>query len=482
MNQRWIASPDYVCVPTDTAQVVQIVDRAVREGRRIAVRSGGHCVEQMVGAPEVEALIDMSEINDIDFDPERDAFVVGSGATVGQVYRTLHKRWGVTVPAGSCLTVGMGGHIAGGGYGPLSRRFGYVSDYLHAVEVVVVDADGTARAVVATAADEQTRDLWWAHTGGGGGNFGVITRYWLRIPGATGSPTELLPRPPARVLLQQDVWVWDSLDEEKFTRLLRNHNEWYERNSDPDSPANALYSGLWCGSRASAFVAMCTMVDADAPNASAMLADYVSAVCDGVMPPALSSLREVPWLHATSWGGIADSGDHTLSFKIKAADLRRRCTDKQISRIYRHLTRTDYDNHRAGLMFVGCGGRMNALSTTETAIVQRDSILKLVYSTHWENPAETDRHLAWLREFYADVYAETGGVPVPNEQTNGSYVNNPDFDVFEEQWNKSGLAWHELYYQHNYPRLQRVKQHWDPLGIFTNPFAVRPPEVEGPDL
>ena len=48
-------------------------------------------------------------------------------------------------------------------------------------------------------------------------------------------------------------------------------------------------------------------------------------------------------------------------------------------------------------------------------------------------------------------------MPVPDERTNGSYVKNLDFDVQDERWNGSGLAWHELYHQHNYPRLQAVK-------------------------
>ncbi len=477
VNQRWVGKPDYVCVATSTEEVVEAVGTAVREGRRIAVRSGGHCVEEMVGAPDVQVVIDLSELNRIDFDAERDAFVVEPGATVGQAYRTLYKRWGVTIPAGSCPSVGLGGHIAGGGYGPLSRKFGYVSDHLYAVEVVVVDAAGTARAVVATRdPDDENHDLWWAHTGGGGGNFGVVTRYWLRIPGVTGAPSALLPTPPARLLVQQDVWVWDMLDEAAFTRLLRNHGDWYERNSAPGSPYDDLYSGLWCGTRASQFVAMSTQIDSALPNAAGLLDDYVTAIRrDLGVAPALSSRQELPWLHSTSWGGIADSGDHTLSFKIKAADLRKRCTDEQAGKIYRHLLREDYGNHRAGVMFVGCGGQMNALSPADTAIAQRDSILKLVYSTHWDASEQPEAHLAWLREFYADVYAGTGGVPVPDERTNGSYVNNPDFDVQDERWNRSGLAWHELYHQHNYPRLQRVKARWDPAEVFRNPFSVRLP-------
>ncbi len=71
-------------------------------------------------------------------------------------------------------------------------------DHLLAVEVVVADPSGEVRAVVATRDPQDPHhDLWWAHTGGGGGNFGIVTRYWFRSPDATGDdPREALPQPP----------------------------------------------------------------------------------------------------------------------------------------------------------------------------------------------------------------------------------------------------------------------------------------------
>jgi len=60
----------------------------------------------------------------------------------------------------------MGGHVPGGGFGPLSRLYGQLSDHLYAVETVVVDENGKAKAVTATREeDDPHRDLWWAHTG-----------------------------------------------------------------------------------------------------------------------------------------------------------------------------------------------------------------------------------------------------------------------------------------------------------------------------
>jgi FAD/FMN-containing dehydrogenase len=127
------------------------------------------------------------------------------GVTLGEAYRRLFAGWGVTVPAGWCPTVGAGGHVLGGGFGPLSRLLGLAVDYLYAVEVVVVDRRGRARRVVATRGRwDANRDLWWAHTGGGGGNFGVVTRYWFRTPGArSDDPSRLLPTPPGGLAVRR---------------------------------------------------------------------------------------------------------------------------------------------------------------------------------------------------------------------------------------------------------------------------------------
>jgi len=71
----------------------------------------------------------------------------------------------------------MGGHVMGGGHSFVSREHGMTVDHLYGVEVVVVDESGTARRVVATREpSDPNHELWWAHTGAGGGNFGIVTR------------------------------------------------------------------------------------------------------------------------------------------------------------------------------------------------------------------------------------------------------------------------------------------------------------------
>ena len=153
------------------------------------------------------------------------AFAIDAGTTLGEAYRRLFLEWGVTIPAGESPNIGMGGHVSGGAFGFLCRQHGLAADHLYGVEVVVVDAAGTARSVVATREpSDPNRDLWWAHTGGGGGNFGVVTRYWFRSPDAGGAdPASLLPRAPDSILTFRAAWDWADVDETAFTRLVRNY-------------------------------------------------------------------------------------------------------------------------------------------------------------------------------------------------------------------------------------------------------------------
>ncbi|MCZ9345018.1 FAD-dependent oxidoreductase, partial [Streptomyces sp. TRM76130] len=147
---RFTARPAAFRVATTTEEVVRAVGEAARSGQRVAVRSGGHCYENFVGDPAVRLVIDLGDMNAVAYDPRMRAVMIEAGARLMDVYRRLYDTWGVTLPGGASATVGIGGHVAGGGYGALSRRFGVAADHVYAVEVVVADAAGRARAVVAT--------------------------------------------------------------------------------------------------------------------------------------------------------------------------------------------------------------------------------------------------------------------------------------------------------------------------------------------
>ncbi|MEU3354878.1 FAD-binding oxidoreductase [Streptomyces sp. NPDC037389] len=477
VNLRWVGTPDAVRVVGSADQVAQVVQEAVDRGQPVAVRSGGHCYEDFVTRPEVRVVIDMSGMSSVTYDRDRRAFAVEPGATLGTVYRALFKGWGVTLPGGTCPTVGAGGHVAGGGYGPLGRLHGLIVDHLYAVEVVVVDEAGKAKKVVATREpDDPNRELWWAHTGAGGGNFGVITCYWFRSPGATGTePSALLPKPPAELLVAEVTWSWEGMTEAAFTRLLKNFSQWHEKNSAPGTPYASLFSHLTPQHRSAGSFSMNTQIDASVPDADKLLDAFLAAVNEGTgLTYRVGDRKRVPWLYVvTQWAGWV--GGTTARWKAKSAYLRKAFPDTQLKAFYKHLTRTDYDNPGGLVVLSSYGGRINQVAPGDTAVAQRDSIVKLLYVSLWNEASEDAKHLAWIREFYRDVYAATGGVPRPGGVDDGAFINYVDADMADPAINASGVPWHQLYFKDNYSRLQAVKAKWDPKNHFTHSMAIRKP-------
>ncbi|WP_405010689.1 FAD-dependent oxidoreductase [Kitasatospora sp. NBC_01539] len=492
-NQRFVARPDYVRMIRSTADAERALRDAVRQGKRVSLRSGGHCFADFVCNPEVEVVLDFSEMTGVTYDARMRAFAVEPGARLLNVYEALYKGWGVTVPGGICYSVGAGGHIAGGGYGLLSRAHGLVVDHLYAVEVVVVDAAGKVRTVVATReADDPNRDLWWAHTGGGGGNFGLVTRYWFRSPGATGNdPSKLLVQPPSTVLVSAVSFPWADMTESRFTRLLRNFGAWHEANSGPDSPYTALSSLFNVCHKAHGTLDMFTQVDATVPGADKLLADYLAAITagTGISPtamtrpsgeltamPQLAAPRRMPWLQATRLVGTNNPTitDPTARGAHKSAYMRRSFTDRQISVMYRRMSGADYWNPDTMIVLFSFGGQVNAAAPDATANAQRNSVFKMCFQTFWHDAAGDDAALGWARGIYEEFFAGTGGVPVPDDRHDGCYINYPDTDVADPAHNRSGVPWTELYYKGNYPRLQQVKRRYDPTDYFRHSLSVKP--------
>jgi aclacinomycin oxidase len=475
--KRGTGKPDYIHVVGSTEQVIEAVQDAVRNGLRLAVRSGGHCLENFVSDPAVRVMIDTSLMDHVAYDVGMNAFMVEAGAALGQIYRKLFLGWGVMLPAGESPAIGAGGHISGGAFGFLCREHGLAADHLYAVEVVVVDDAGGVRSVVATRdASDPNRDLWWAHTGGGGGNFGVVTRYWLRSPAAAGAdPASLLPKAPDSVLVFRAEWEWQNLDENAFTRLLRNHGEWCERNSGADSPFAKLFSTFFLHRHEMGKIVLRGL--STAGSAAERLAhEHLAGIDQGVGRGSTYAVERLAWLDFALdpfpeiFGPVANGA----MVKGKDAFLRRRFTDRQIQLIYQYLSRTDYDVPGGMLGLVTYGGKVNTLSPDATASPQRDSVMSSSCVAGWGDPSDEARNLTWVRAFYRDLFADTGGVPAPSERCDGAMINHPDADLADPEWNTSGTPWYTLYYKDNYPRLQQIKARWDPGNVFQHKLSVQP--------
>jgi hypothetical protein len=413
------------------------------------VRSGGHCYENWSSGNYGGVIIDLSNMQGVSMDTAGRVRIEG-GATMWNVYETPFKDYNLTIPGGSCYSVGAGGHIAGGGYGLLSRQFGLVVDYLTGVDVVCVDRHGRARLVRARKGDPGTERLVWAHTGGGGGNFGIVTAYYF----------SRLPNPPAQVRVAITTWQWSDLDEDSFATMLRNYGRFMLANSAVSSPYKGLFALIHANHKSSTRISMTTQV---AGPAFDLLETFLRELNMDMPHLPATSIVTMPWLQATQW--LNGSGRNQRG-KYKSAYMKRPFPEHQIHAIYSALTDPNYKNPQALLQIDSYGCQVNALAPHATAVPQRSSIMKLQYQTYWAYAEDDEVNLRWINNFYANVYSHTGGVPVSNHVTDGCFINYCDDDL--------PATWPTLYYKDNYPALQRVKARWDPRNVFNHTQSIVP--------
>ncbi|WP_405178105.1 FAD-binding protein [Nocardia sp. NBC_01377] len=471
-NRRFTARPQQIFVPGNAEEVRVAVERSVKEGSALAVRSGGHGFEDFVDNDRTRAIVDLQRLNTVSWDETHRAFSVDAGADLGAVYERLLGGWGVTLPAGICKGVGAGGHMSGGGYGPLSRRLGLVADHLYGVELVTVDSSGAASVVVATE-DGPNADLWWAHTGGGGGNFGVATRYLLRSSGSDGvDPARALPKPPGTMLHTRLTLPFAT--EESFVRLVGNYLAFFEQHSAPGDPFTGLYAPLHIKPGIAGSDVL-VLLDGDLPDAAKMFDEFVAAISAGVTPGLVGPPPTTSSYADTLANVYYAKGMPGFRVKAKSAYLRKSFSSEQLRTLYRYMSDIRFLGE-SQLEFMPFGGVTNAVAADATAVSARNSFMKLLIHAAWRIPGDDDRQIAWAREMFRDVYAATGGAPVPNESNGGSYINYPDPDMADRQWNTSGVPWHGLYYGGNYERLRGVKTTWDPGNVFQHRLSIGRPD------
>ena len=164
--------PSAIVKVANTDDVARVIAHARERGLELAVRSGGHSGAGH-GVTDGGIVLDLSELRALEIDPARRTAWAETGLTAGE-YTTEAGRHGLATGFGDTGTVGIGGITLSGGVGFLSRKHGLTIDELLAAEVVTADGD------LLYADDETHEDLFWAIRGGGG-NFGVATRFKFRL-------------------------------------------------------------------------------------------------------------------------------------------------------------------------------------------------------------------------------------------------------------------------------------------------------------
>ncbi|MCX2766996.1 FAD-dependent oxidoreductase [Pseudoalteromonas sp. B530] len=179
-NTRFQFSPSVIVMCNNTDDVMRAYQEAIAFNLPIRVRSGGHDHEGECSGTDV-VLLDLSGLKDFSIEKEGDDYIahIGSGYRFYQLVPKLAESGykdipPLTIPHGTCATVGLAGYIQGGGWGPWTRAKGMCCESL--VGATVILQDGSRVEVSET----ENEDLLWALRGGGALSYGIVTEFRVK--------------------------------------------------------------------------------------------------------------------------------------------------------------------------------------------------------------------------------------------------------------------------------------------------------------
>ena len=429
--------PRAVVACASAADAAQAVLLAGRHGLGVAIRGGGHCFAGRSAGRDL--VIDTTPMNAVSVTGGLAA--AGAGARLGEVYQALLAA-GLTIPGGTCPSVGIAGLTLGGGLGMLGRSYGLTCDHLQAAEVVL--ADGR----IITCDDQHDAELFWALRGAGAGSFGVVTELVFRPVPAPVVTVFRLAWPFSHATAVTRAWLgWAGTAPDQITARLT-----LAAGHDPDQPPTAEVLGAVLGHQS------------DAMGLLEQLTARVPA-SPGTM------LQEMPYRDALRhWAGPTGEqldGQHSDSaapgcLYIKSEYFDRPLPPEAVTGLIAHLTAERRAGQARELDFTPWGGAYNRARQTATAFAHRTP-LYLVKHTASAQPhageAETAAARRWARRSWQQLHRWGTGQVFPSF---------PDLDLRD---------WGHAYYGANYRRLLTVKARYDPGNRFRSRQSLPSPAV-----
>ncbi len=434
----------------DVAQTITFA-RAHRFG--FAIRNGRHSFAGF--SANAGLIVDVSNLVDVRADRAGERATFGAGLTNLPLFTKLWPTR-MTVPAGTCPTVGITGLSAAGGFGRLSRLYGLTCDNILELKLV------TAAGEIVTASQHEHPDLLWACKGGGGGNFGAVVELTARLHPVDMLFTEIgytFPIASAlRVMTAFQEWAPELPD--------RGHC-WTEiHTGDPKDGAAVVVEFTFAGPESQARVLGEKLVRAAGVRPSAtsiMTAPYLSTmrdyICAGLRPDECAYTGVSPHgvlprpafyaksdLIRTTWPAEA--------FEALVEAIERRQADPV-------MTPKDYIGgiNIGKFAFETAGGAIARPPTIPGAFAHRDIRYVVQYQSRWRpfaSDAVANANIAWTNAAYESVRSWLSG---------SAYQGYADPELPD---------WQRQYYGTSLHRLRAIKRKYDPDNVFRYPQSIPP--------
>jgi FAD/FMN-containing dehydrogenase len=419
--------PSAIIRCSSTGDVVQAVNFARASGLRLAVRGGGHNIAGSALCDD-GVVIDLSGMKAAKVDPAARRVVVEGGATLADLDAATQAH-GLAVPLGINSTTGVAGLTLGAGFGWLSRKHGMTIDNLESAEVVTASGD------VVRASASENPDLFWALRGGGG-NFGVVTKFEFRLhPVGPDVLSGLIVYPLSEgkaVMQKYRDFMTKAPDELTVWTVLRLAPPL------PFLPASVHGTGI---------VALAILYAGDPKQGEPLIAPLHQ-----LGTPVGAHIGVQPY---TAWQQAFDplltkgARNYWKSHNFPAA-----IPDGLFDEVIDALGRLP--SPHCEIFFGAIGGATTRPAPDSAAYPHRDAYYVMNVHGRWETPAEDERGVKWSRDFF-DASAKFAG--------GGVYVNF----LTEDETDRVRAA-----YGKNYDRLAQVKRTYDPDNLFRTNWNIKP--------
>lgn len=424
------AAVAYVAHPDDIRTTLSY---AQAHGLRVSIRNGGHSYAGY-SSGDNRLVVDVSRLNSIRVSGGQ--AVVGAGAKLIDVYRGLAAK-GVTIPAGSCPSVGVSGLVLGGGHGVASRAYGLTCDSL--TQATLITADGTQ----VTADASSHSDLFWALRGAGNGNFGVVTELHFKTHPAPQAVTAYM------------TWPWA-----KAAAVLKAWQEWGP--GQPDEIWSSLHLECAPGRTPTVSVSCFSLgTYGELQNAVDRLAHQAGTNASSVtlrrrgyeeameIYAGCSSFSSQAQCHLPgSTPGRSPQGALGRDTYAARSDF----FDRSLSPAGIQTALHQISSVRGGagsIAFTALGGAVNRVSPTATAFVHRRSRMLAQYIASWGAGATGGSAQSWLASAHDAMKPYASGA---------AYQNYTDPTLKD---------WKKAYYGDAATRLGTVKKQYDPQRFFS---------------
>jgi FAD/FMN-containing dehydrogenase len=422
--------PGLILRCTSTADVVAAVDVARANGLSPSVRGGGHNVAGKAMS-DGGLTIDLAGLRSVEVDAERHLVHVGGGCLLGDVDAATAE-YAMIVPAGIMSETGVAGLSLGGGIGWFSRKHGLTCDQFVELEVVLASGE------VVVASETENPELFWALRGGGG-NFGVVTRFTFRaydFGPMMRIGVSLYHVDEAAAALREYAAIYPTLGRNVGWHAALKH----DMGPLPFVPANLV------GARMMMLISM-WLEDAEDP-AGIELIERLGAVGN----PAVKASTVLPFGAGVQHLIDADFADGHRYYTKEAhvATL----ADEAIDRLVEFWS----DMPMGGeVEIIGLGGAIDDVGEDATAFSHREYLMWLNFAMTWDDPDLDADYMERTRSIVRDLKPWTGA---------GIYVNMLNVEEMDRVVEAYGAA--------KYARLGQVKALYDPDNFFRANYNITP--------